>query len=73
MNREKLGKIVCWTALCTLFTGFMIGILHITMYRFANPDLTETQLFLDLWLNIVVMSLGLGAIAVLLKVKERFK
>ena len=53
-TKEKIGFVI----VCAIIAGFAIAA---TVVRFANPELTETQLFLrfwPLWLSMLAACFG---------------
>lgn len=47
------------------------GFIGVTVVRFARPELTETQLFLNLWMVESQMILGAAFIALDMRMRER--
>ena len=60
---NKLRKIVTQAFGIVSFVIICCGLVYLGYYRFANPNLTETQLFMALWkesLGLIVLMIGSG-------------
>lgn len=56
--RTGIKKAIGWISLIIFFAMITVNLVH----RFKNPELTETQLFLNLWWTILIMIIsGIGA------------
>lgn len=54
---KNLKLVVMWLSLLTI----LLSIIFVTVYRFINPDMSETRLFINLWplsLGIIIPYIG---------------
>jgi cytochrome c-type biogenesis protein CcmH/NrfF len=57
----KTKNVIDWVAIVTCGIIALVTVSYVTHYRFANPDLTETELAIDLW-PFTLLLLGAGIV-----------